>query len=47
MMQLRCPGCKQKMLYQPVSKDISNKRKRCVYCGRSFLVKNYIIKKNK
>jgi ribosomal protein S30 len=45
MFLLRCPKCKQKMNYQPRSKNIISKSKRCVYCGRSFVVRKHIVKK--
>ena len=32
------------MNYQPTSIDISKKFKVCVYCGKSFNVKNNIVK---
>jgi len=41
---LKCPGCKHNMKYSPM-KSGSNKRKTCVYCGRSFAVIGNIIKK--
>ncbi|MFW5990834.1 MAG: hypothetical protein ACOCQX_01260 [Candidatus Nanoarchaeia archaeon] len=33
-----CPYCKQKMNYLPRGKLDRQKRKRCVYCGKSFKV---------
>lgn len=42
-MLLICPKCKNKMKYQPLFGPIRDKRKRCVYCGRSFKISDYII----
>ena len=44
MFLLRCPGCKQTMNYQIMKPGLDDKRKVCVYCGRSFKVKKNIIK---
>lgn len=41
---LRCPGCKNSMKYAPL-KGGSGKRKRCVYCGRSFSVAGNTVRK--
>ncbi|MBS1267131.1 MAG: hypothetical protein MAG795_01103 [Candidatus Woesearchaeota archaeon] len=43
---LRCPKCRQTMKYVPSkgSKSIYKKRKRCVYCGRSFSVREHLVK---
>ena len=41
---LHCPHCRHNMKYSPM-KAGENKRKTCVYCGKSFSVKNSIIKK--
>ncbi|MFH1072484.1 MAG: hypothetical protein V1743_03585 [Nanoarchaeota archaeon] len=38
MLKLRCPRCKQDMLYDPKAGSITSKVKRCVYCGHSFKV---------
>lgn len=38
ILKLICPQCKQTMNYQWDQTDISKKKKRCVYCGRSFKV---------
>lgn len=40
---LRCPKCKNKMMYQAMDSKLMGKRKSCVYCGRSFSVKENII----
>ncbi|MFC1727862.1 hypothetical protein ACFLZ7_00145 [Nanoarchaeota archaeon] len=45
--QLRCPACKQKMKYGTDTRILTKKRKRCVYCGRSFSVRNNLIKEIK
>jgi len=44
MFRLLCPNCKNYLNYQPLKAEISDKRKRCVYCGKNFTVKNQIIK---
>jgi len=41
---LQCPNCKNKMKYSPM-KAGDSKRKACVYCGKSFGVKENILKK--
>jgi len=38
MLKLRCPRCRQDMLYDPKSGSLTTKVKRCVYCGYSFKV---------
>ncbi len=49
MYLVRCPHCAHDMKYQenlnsPHKKsNISSKVKRCVYCGKSFKVKDHII----
>ena len=47
LLLLQCPKCKHRMKYQ--SKDIilTGKRKACVYCGRSFKVRENLIEKVK
>ena len=35
-LKLRCPKCKNSQLYQYDGRDISQKRKKCVYCPSSF-----------
>jgi transposase-like protein len=42
---LRCPKCKNNMKYNANSIYLADKRKRCVYCGKSFKVSENIIKK--
>jgi transposase-like protein len=44
MFLLRCPECKHTMKYQPTKVDLKGLSKRCVYCGKSFNVKNSIEK---
>ena len=44
MLLLKCPKCKHDMKCQPNSKNLKGKRKICVYCGKSFSVKNNIVK---
>ncbi len=44
----QCPNCKNKMKAMPKAErlsDIGSKRKRCVFCGKSFLLKKAIVKK--
>jgi len=42
---LLCPKCKHRMKYQAKSMILAGKRKRCVYCGKSFGIKSQIVKK--
>jgi len=42
MFLLRCPECKNQMKYE--SRGVFPKSKQCVYCGRSFLAKNSVVK---
>jgi hypothetical protein len=44
MLLLKCPGCGNQMKYQHMKALDRQKRKRCVYCGRSFLVVDCIAK---
>ena len=43
---LRCPKCGHDMKYQAREDILTGKRKQCVYCGRSFLARKHIVKKN-
>ncbi|MFH1511352.1 MAG: hypothetical protein ABIF10_06680 [Candidatus Woesearchaeota archaeon] len=45
MFLLRCPNCKNSMKYQQIGQFSSGKRKRCVYCGKTFKVTDCILKK--
>ncbi|MEE9525285.1 MAG: hypothetical protein V3V78_01615 [Candidatus Woesearchaeota archaeon] len=47
MFLIKCPKCKQNMKYQVMKGLVAGKSKRCVYCGRSFQVKENIVKKVK
>lgn len=38
MLLVRCPKCGKDQKYQPGGGMITEKSKRCVYCGRSFKV---------
>lgn len=38
MMIVKCPKCKHNMKYSPKRGEISNKSKRCVYCGHTFKI---------
>ncbi len=42
MFLLHCPKCGHDMKYMSASVDLSGKRKKCVYCGKSFGVKDNI-----
>ncbi|MBD3354669.1 hypothetical protein GF361_01635 [Candidatus Woesearchaeota archaeon] len=45
MFLVKCPHCKQNMKYQKMKGyGLKDKRKRCVYCGRSFKIKGNILK---
>jgi len=40
---VKCPKCGNIMKFLPLNLDnFSNKKKRCVYCGYSFLVQKHI-----
>jgi len=46
MFLLKCPKCGNTMKYQQMKEGfLGSKKKACVYCGRSFLVKDHIVKK--
>ena len=45
MFLLQCPNCKNKMKYQTPKPLTEKNRKRCVYCGKSFKIREQIIKK--
>ena len=36
---LKCPKCENTMKYQSRDTILTNKRKICVYCGKSFLIR--------
>ena len=38
MLVVRCPSCGHDMRYQPQGGLVSEKKKRCVYCGCTFMV---------
>jgi transposase-like protein len=44
---LKCPKCGHGMKYHTDTKILSDKRKRCVYCGRNFKVKDHVLKQIK
>ena len=44
MLLLQCPKCKNKMKYMTQSSVLTGKRKRCVYCGRSYAVRKQMVK---
>ncbi len=45
MFLLKCPKCGNKMKYQSKGIVLTGKRKRCVYCGKSYKIRDSIIKK--
>jgi transposase-like protein len=44
---LKCPKCKHDMKYESRGMYLSGKRKKCVYCGHSFNVKDNLVRKVK
>lgn len=46
ILKLKCPKCKNTMNYQAKTIILSAKRKTCVYCGKTFKIKENIIKKS-
>ncbi len=42
--KLKCPYCGNEMLYSSKTRFIKGKRKRCVYCGKSFEVSSAVVK---
>jgi hypothetical protein len=45
MFLLQCPKCKQQMKYESRNEEIFRKKKRCVYCGKTFDVRKNLVKK--
>jgi len=45
MLLLKCPKCGNKMKCNPEAGELKGKSKRCVYCGRSFLIEKNIAEK--
>jgi uncharacterized Zn-finger protein len=45
MLLLKCPKCGNQMKYQQVGILNRQKRKACVYCGKSFQVTDHIVQK--
>ncbi|MFH1133254.1 MAG: hypothetical protein V1735_02090 [Nanoarchaeota archaeon] len=41
---LRCPHCGHDQKYLTATMLLREKRRRCVYCGRSFGVADHIVK---
>ena len=41
---LMCPNCGNKMKYHTTTIILSGKNKRCVYCGKSFSIKDRVVK---
>lgn len=41
---LRCPKCGHDMKYHTPTRILTDKRKRCVYCGSSFKVRENMVK---
>jgi DNA-directed RNA polymerase subunit M/transcription elongation factor TFIIS len=46
MLVLKCPKCGNRMNYEAKEGALADKVKRCVYCGRSFKVKDRVIKES-
>ena len=42
---LKCPKCKTEMKYMCRDGIITGKRKACVYCGKSYSVRQNIVQK--
>ncbi|MBL7055835.1 hypothetical protein ISS07_02900 [Candidatus Woesearchaeota archaeon] len=42
---LKCPNCKHEMKYDSAGPVSEKKRKRCVYCGKSYPVRKNILEK--
>ena len=38
MLIVKCPQCKHNQNYDPKAGSLSEKSKKCVYCGKSFKV---------
>ena len=45
MFLLQCPKCGNRMKYHTGSIIPSKKRKECVYCGKSYIIKDHIVEK--
>jgi len=43
MLLLQCPRCKQRMKYEGRTILLGSKRKECVYCGQTFIIKEHIV----
>ena len=41
---LKCPKCGHSMRYHTTTRVLSDRRKSCVYCGKSFKVKEHVLK---
>ena len=41
---VKCPGCGHDMKYMTDSKILTGKNKKCPYCGKSFRVKDRVMK---
>lgn len=41
-MTVRCPQCGNHMQYQPSDNSITDKTKTCVYCNKSFKVRDHL-----
>ena len=35
---IRCPNCKKLQIFKPASKDPKKWKKRCVFCGYTFII---------
>ncbi|MEA3430959.1 MAG: hypothetical protein U9R08_06830 [Nanoarchaeota archaeon] len=45
MFLLKCPKCKNQMKYATRDSFLTKKVKKCVYCNKSFSVKDNILEK--
>jgi transposase-like protein len=45
MLRLLCPKCKNSMNYEGRGGIVVGKKKRCVYCGKTFGVREHILKR--
>ena len=46
-LRLKCDKCKHFMNYKPSKANLSDLKKKCVYCGKTFSVKKNLIKELK
>ncbi|MBI2208319.1 hypothetical protein HYU50_02385 [Candidatus Woesearchaeota archaeon] len=46
MLLLKCPKCKNRMKYNSTGLISEKNKKRCVYCGHSYKVRESIVQKS-